>query len=57
MQVNHSTGDFPLVPITPSLSMFMAKASAPALTELMGKPLVQVEFDALVPWVIDAMEP
>jgi len=56
VQVNHSTGDFPLVPITPSLSM-LAKASAPALTELMGKPLVQVEFDALVPWVIDAMEP
>lgn len=52
-----ATGDFPHVPMTPSLSMSMTTAHAPALSELKGKPLVQVEFDALVPWVIDAMEP
>ena len=52
-----ATDDFPRVQITPTLSMFLRKSSAPALAALKGAPLVEVEFEALAPWVIDAMEP
>ena len=47
------TGDFPVIELAEGFDAWLCRKGAPALRELDGLPLVQVEFHAhRVPWVL-----
>jgi hypothetical protein len=52
------TGDFPPVTFGEGFRAWLCRAHAPCLSELKGKNLVQLEFQAeSVPWCLDEPEP